>query len=205
MAKTALYVDASELDSLLDDMKKKVGPENFDRLMRRTVNEVGKGMKKPIAREVMKDYAVTKPFVYRGIKKPYMKFDDGGPACVIPLEGEKGHIGGTFKAFGGHPGWNPPKYSVRARIVKSGISTLPSVMSHQGGNPPFINTSASKLNGVAFTRTGGHTKNGKPAIASISGLALPQMPMNRASPEIEKEILERLEKRAVHNFGDMFG
>lgn len=201
MAGGDLYIDASELDGLLKDMAGKLTPGNFDKLMRRSLNEVGRRSKKPIRKAVTGQYAVKAGWVNEGIKSAKVSGGGGEVSCVIPLVGAKGHIGGTFAASGGHPGWNPPKYRIRARIVKSGLSVLPAVMSHQGGQPPFINTSAAKLNGVAFTRTG---KERFP-IESISALALPQMPLNRAKPETEREILELTEKRVVHNFEHMFG
>lgn len=201
MAGYEIHVDMSELDGLLNDMKKRITPENFDRLMRRTLNEVGKGMKAPIRKEVQKQYAVKGDFVNRGIKSPRISGSGGGISCIIPLQGPKGNIGSTFTAAGGKPGWVKKRYKVRAHIVKSGRSVLPPEMSHQGGQPPFRNTAAPSLNGLVFTRSG---KDRLP-IERVSALALPQMPLNRAKPEIEKEILERAEKRVIHNFGHMFG
>ena len=79
---------------------------------------------------------------------------------------------------------------------------MPEVMNHQGGNPPFINTSAPKLNGVAFTRTGKKTKNGKDAIARVVGIGVPQMPINRAEDDIQKDVMDMLMDRleAEHKF-----
>ena len=51
------------------------------------------------------------------------------------------------------------------------------------------------------------TRKGKDRlpIERVSALALPQMPMNRAEPEVERAALDLLEKRVVHNFSHMFG
>lgn len=198
MAVTYLYVDASELTGLLDSMADQLTPGNFDRLMRRTLNEVGKRSKKPIREAVQMEYEAPFGWVNRGIKNAIISGGGGTVLCTIPLMGEKGNIGSTFGARGGARGWNPPKYSVTARIVKGASSKLPDSMSHQGGQPPFRNTAFS---GLTFTRAG---KDRLP-IERVSGLALPQMPMNRAREETEDRILELTEKRVIHNFSHMFG
>lgn len=198
MAATYLYVDASDLSDLLDSMKSKLTPANFDRLMRRSLNEVGKRSKKPIREAVQLEYEAPTSWVNAGIKNARISGGGGTVLCTIPLIGAKGNIGSTFKAGGGAPGWNPPKYRVTARIVKGGASTLPSSMSHQGGQPPFRNTSYS---GLTFARTG----QDRLPIVRVSGLALPQMPMNKARDETEDKILALTEKRVMHNFSHMFG
>lgn len=193
-----LEIDASEFFDLTESMRAKLTPENFDRLMRRTLNEVGKRSKKPIREAVMSEYAVKAGFINQGIKSARITGGGGSINCIIPLIGPKGNVGSTFKASGGHAGWNPPKYRVTAQIVKSGASTLPSSMSSYGGQPPFINTASS---GLAFTRAG----NSRLPIEKVSALALPQMPLNRSRAETEDKLLALAEKRVIHNFSNMFG
>jgi len=50
MAGVYMYIDASELDGLISSMREKLTPPEFDRLMKRTLNEVGRRMKTPIKR-----------------------------------------------------------------------------------------------------------------------------------------------------------
>ena len=52
MAGVYMYIDASELDGLISSMREKLTPPEFDRLMKRTLNEVGRRMKTPIKKAV---------------------------------------------------------------------------------------------------------------------------------------------------------
>lgn len=198
MAAAYLFIDASELTELLDNMASQLTPDNFDRLMRRSLNEVGKRSKKPIREAVQMEYEAPFGWVNKGIKNAIVSGGGGTVLCTIPLMGEKGNIGSTFGASGGASGWHPPKYRVTARIVKGAASALPPELSHQGGQPPFRNLAFS---GITFTRAG----EDRLPIVRVSGLALPQMPLNRAREETEDRILELTEKRVIHNFSHMFG
>lgn len=208
MASIYIDIDTGRVKAMLDDMKSKLTVEQFDRLMSQSLRDVGKRMKKPIKDESVKYYEITPGFITKAIKPPKLEGGGGQWRCDIPLLGPKGHIGGTFKAEGGHYGWNPPKYKITAHIVKGAKSTLPDAMPSQGGQPPFRNVgkgrgggTARKIGTLAMTRSGG----GRFPIQSVSGLAAPQMPMNRARPEIERELLERLEERTTHYFDHLFG
>lgn len=192
-----LEIDASEFFDLTESMRAKLTPENFDRLMYRTLNEVGKHSRPAIKKAVMSEYAVKGAFVTSAIKSAQITGGGGSISCKIPLIGPKGNVGSTFAATGGHAGWNPPKYRVTAQIVKSGKSILPSSMSSYGGQPPFINTAFSDL---AFTRLG---KDRDP-IVKVSALALPQMPLNRSKKEVEADLMTYAEKRAIHHFSRIF-
>lgn len=61
---------------------------------------------------------------------------------------------------------------------------------------------AEKLGTVAFTRTGPEFHS---EIRSVPGVAVPQMPMNRAREPIENRIMEIAADRVEHNFQYMFG
>ena len=189
-----IYIDVSDLDETVDKLRSALAPEAFERMMYRTLKEVGNRAKVPIARAVQDDYEVKQAWVKGAMGKPKMSVSDG-VQCVIPVDGHRGSIGGTYKASGGRVLKSTGKAKIRARIVKSQRSTLPEKMDHQGGQPPFM------ANGVAFTRK---TKERFP-IARVVGLSVPQMPINRSEPEVRKEIVELLEKRLEHNFYHMFG
>lgn len=189
-----LYIDVSELDGTIDKMRAVLDPAAFERMMYRTLKEVGNRAKVPIARAVQDEYEVKQAWVKGAMGKPKMSVGDG-VQCVIPIDGHRGSIGGTYKASGGHLSKSGGKLKLRAHIVKSQRSTLPEKMDHQGGQPPFM------ANGVAFTRK---TKERFP-IVRVVGLGVPQMPINRAEPEVQKQIVELLEKRLEHNYYHMFG
>lgn len=193
-AKTWLYIDTSAVDGTINMMRDALSHEQFEALMYRTLKEVGNRAKVPVARAVQEEYAVKQAWVKGAMGSPRMSIGDG-VQCIIPINGARGSIGGTFKASGGHRGAVGQKLKLRARIVKGQSSTLPEKMSHQGGQPPFMS------GGIAFTRK---TKARFP-IARVVGLGVPQMPINRAKPQVQDEIIKLLEKRAIHNFSHMFG
>lgn len=216
-----LYVDASELSDLLQMMASRLTPGQFDRLMRRSLNEVGKRGKKIIREAIQMEYYASTAWVNRSIRGAKIEGGGGSILCRIPVISEKGGIGGEFSAGGGAYGWNPPPYRITAQIVKSGTSTLPPEMTHQGGQPPFRNigerttykknpnkklkrpmvTKKSKGGSGVFTRAG---KSRLP-IEKVSGIAVPQMPLNRSRGVTENRIIALAEKRVVHNFSNLFG
>lgn len=188
MANVYLEVDLSNVMSTMAEMEKLLSTSNFNKLLYRTFKEAAQKSKTLIAREVVKEYAVTQGWVKSAIGKYQLSSGGGGVNCIIPLKGNQGSIGGTFKASWSRGG------PMTATILRGGGSTLPSVMSHQGGNPPFM------AMGVGFTR---RTRKRLP-IVHISGLAAPQMPMNRAAEAVEEALLDYVEERLNHNFEYLF-
>lgn len=221
MAATYLYIDASELTGLLEMMASKLTPEQFDTLMRRSLNEVGKRSKKIIREAIQVEYYANTSWVNSSIRNARIEGGGGSILCRIPIISKKGGIGGQFSAGGGAYGWNPPPYRITAQIVKDRTSTLPPEMSHQGGQPPFRNIGVrttskknqnrklkrpvveknSKGGSIVFTRAG---KSRLP-IEKVSGIAVPQMPLNRSRGVTENRIMALTEKRVIHNFSHLFG
>lgn len=230
MAATYLYIDASELTGLLEEMASKLTAGNFDRLMRRSLNEVGKRSKKIIREAIQAEYYGSTSWINGSIKGARIEGGGGSILCRIPIMSQKGKIGGEFAASGGAYGWNPPAYRVTALIVKDGTSVLPPQMTHQGGQPPFRNLGsktftrtvtgkdgtkrAIKVNRKAPSQkmakgngTGFMTRSGSSRlpVETMSGIAVPQMPLNRARGETESRILDLTESRVTHNFSHIFG
>lgn len=209
MAGSAIYldIDISDAKEKIESLRAVHTEKEMNALLRRAVTRTANHVKTIVGKEASKHYEVTQKKVKSYIGSPEISSGVGaiGVNCCIPIKGERMTIGGTFKASGGAPGWSVRKgkrYKINAKIVKGQGSTMPATMSHQGGHPPFINTSAPKLNGVAFTRTGKKTKNGKDAIARVVGIGVPQMPMNRAEDDVQKDVMDMLMKRleAEHKF-----
>ena len=228
MPATYLYVDASELTGLLEEMASKLTAGNFDRLMRRSLNEVGKRSKKIIREAIQAEYYASTAWVNSSIHGARIEGGGGSILCRIPIISQKGKIGGEFAAGGGAYGWNPPAYRVTALIVKDGTSVLPPQMTHQGGQPPFRNLGsktftrtitgkdgtkrAIKVNRRAPSQepkkgTGFLTRSGASRfpVESMSGIAVPQMPLNRSRGIVENKITHLAESRVVHNFAHIFG
>ena len=209
MAKNGIYldIDISDAKEKIDALRAVHTEKEMNALLRRAVTRTGNHVRTIVGKEASKHYVITQKKVKSYIGSPEISSGTGaiGVSCCIPIKGRRMSIGGTFKASGGAPGWSVRKgkrYKINAKIIKSQRSTMPEVMNHQGGNPPFINTSAPKLHGVAFTRTGKKTKNGKDAIARVVGIGVPQMPINRAEDDIQKDVMDMLMDRleAEHKF-----
>lgn len=194
-----IYVDITDLKDKILIMRNALSSDGFERLMRWTFTDVGKRSRTLIYRDIKQDYVVKQGWVYSGIQTAKITIGNGADiSCVIPLQGKRGVIGDTFTAKGGRRGWKiRGRYRINAKIVTAGASTLPEEMSHQGGMPPFRNLSWNK---VTFTRKG---KKRLP-IARVSGLAVPQMPLNRSKDAVATHLLEYTEQRMDHHFGRLF-
>lgn len=184
-----LYIDASHAIGVVNDLAKKLAPGQANELLRLTLVDVGRKSKTIMSDHVVEDYVVPRGWVAGQIGHPKMR----GLTVIIPVRGSRGGIGQIYP-IAGYSG-SGKKRRVRANIVRSGVSTLPVTMDHQGGNPPFI------AKGKVFTRK---TKSPRP-IVRVVGLAVPQMPMNRSKVKIENSLLEEMEKSATRHFGRLFG
>lgn len=194
-AGTTIYIDASDLQDKVRLLQNGLSEEKAAKVLYWTCDKTARQVKKILKRDIPKEYNAAPGWIGDAVGHPRMSGGGaaGGVNCVIPLKGTKGTIGGKhFSAKGGAHGWNSlrRKYKVTALILKAGASTMPAQMSHQGGNPPFRNL-GSKLGKVTFTRK---TKARFP-IVSVSGIAVPQMPMNRSMPTVTEDIHRALEKQ----------
>ena len=192
-----LYIDVSELQKAADAMRLALSPAGAQRMLHDTIVDTGRRVKTIIGQEVPRAYEVKKSWVRRQVGAPRFG-GEGELSAEIPLFGARGVHGGTFHATGGlrsRTGRNP----VHVRIVNGRTTTLPPVMSHQGGQPPFRNPRSRRLGNVVFTR-----KTARPyPIARVAGLSLPQMPMNRSREDVERDIYDYMARRLAHHFDRM--
>lgn len=197
MAGNGIYldVDISDAKAKIEALRAVHTEREMNQLLYRAFKRTGSHVKTILKRQLPQDYEVTPTWVGSQVGSAQTTIGGGGMgvSCVIPIDGARGSIGGRFKASGGAHGWNATRrkrYKINAKIVKGQTSTLPSEMSHQGGNPPFRNLGSS-LGGAAFTRTG---KDRLP-IARVVGLGVPQMPLNRSKEDVQEDIMETLMDR----------
>ena len=179
-----MYIDATDFFEKVNYCKGQMSEQNFQRIIKMMFNDIGRRLETPIAKEIQKHYVVTQEWVRSQMLSPIISPNE----IRVPLKGQKGSIGGRFPARGRKNG------RVSANIVRGGVSVMPPKMTHQGGNPPFM------AKEVCFTRKG-------PArfpIVGVKGLAVPQMPLNRAADDVQDRILEMAEKRLVHYMSKMF-
>lgn len=203
MAKNAKYldIDISNAKETLDKLRAVHTEENFKKAVYRAFKRTGNYTKKIVAKDVSEHYNITQKRVREHIGAPRTSMGTGamGVSCVIPITGRRLTVGGTYNAKGGRHGWKGIKagkrYKITAKIVRNEQSTLPEEMKRQGGQPPFRNLSAPKLKKIAFTRIG---KARDAKIVPVVGLAVPQMPMNRAREDVQADVVDYLKKRLEH-------
>lgn len=202
---STLYIDVSDLQKVVDDMKLVLSEEGAKRMLRDTISNTGRKVKSIIGQEVPKKYEAKRNWVTSQVGKP-QNGGAGDLSAIIPINGVRGIDGGRFPATGG-TSWAHPSSGgkaarrerrIRVKILKGKANALPETLPHQGGQPPFRNVS-SKLGSVVFTR-----KTNKPyPIARVAGLSVPQMPMNKSKEEITKDIYDYMEKELERNFARM--
>ena len=193
-----LQVDTTDLNEKLEILKDALGEDGYRRLMTRTFREVGRKSRNIVYKAVNEKYVAKRGFVYKAIKKPKI----GSDTCIIPISGPRGGIGSDYSATGSAPGWRIHAYDVNAKILRAGASKLPHRLVSYGSYPPFRNSKA-KRGGFAknvFTRKVG----ARFPVEKVSGIAVAQMPLNRAENRTADELLEYAEKRLEHNFVFMF-
>lgn len=214
-----IEIDTSELDSLVDGLKKRLTPAQVDRAMSSVLRDTAEHTKEILKRAIPEHYYATPGEVGKAVGKASVTSGGLGVGCCIPITGARKSIGGGFSATGGARGWESlhKRYRVKARIVKGVQSTLPQQMSSYGGQAPFRNlgpslrsfdTTYGKVRGAIGT-TGAFEKYPKSAlgkqvftrgakgrlpIKKVVGIAIPQMAANRAREDIEGAIKDRLEK-----------
>lgn len=194
-----LEIDASELNGEIAYLRSVLTPEQVDTVMNRVFRRTGSHVRQILKKDLPKEYHVKAGEVGAAVGNARVSGGGGiGVGCTIPIKGARKSIGGSFSASGGAHGWNAlrgKKYKVKSRIVRAQQSKLPDRMTSYGGEPPFRNL-GSTLGGVAFTRAG---KDRLP-IMKVSGIAVPQMPMNRSKEDVQEDIVNYMRGRIEHEF-----
>lgn len=217
MPSVYLRVDTSDLDNLLDEMRSVLTEAEARKVLVRVLSpgRVGSKIKTILVNTLPAEYYAKPGWIRKAVGPA--KFSGGSTvSCVIPLDGARGPLGDVFSVSGSSGGkgvrsnWEgrkgqktgkgkrrQRKVTITANIVKSGASTLPATMAHQGGQPPFMLFGG----GGVYTRT---TKARYP-IARVVGLALPQMPLNRSEPAVQDAIHDYMEERMLHECQQLLG
>ena len=191
----SLEIDASELNDEIKRLRSVLTPQRFDQIMYRIFRRTGGHVRQVLKKDLPKQYYAKPREIGEAVKNARVQTSGMGVGCTIPIRAPRKNIGSGFSASGGAHGWASlrRRYRVKARIVKAGQSTLPPIMEDQGGMPPFRNL-GSRLGGLTFTRKG----KGRLPIVKVSGIAIPQMPMNRSQEEVQRDILIYMRNRMEH-------
>ena len=190
-----LEIDASDLKGKISALETRMQPEQFERAMYGIYNRTGRHVSKILRQDLPHKYEVKAGEITAAVKGPKITSGSGSVGCSIPIRGMRGKIGSQYKASGGAHGWQSlkRKYRVKARILKGTQSTLPEKW--HAGYPPFRNL-GSKLGGLTFARQS--RKRGP--ILKLTGIAIPQMPLNRSEDEVQEDIKLYLEKQIDDRF-----
>ncbi len=196
-----LYIDTSDTARLCKTMKAVMNEAEYKKALNRIVKNTAKDVRKFVTEDVRKQYAVREKDIKAAFCPPKYSETTGELNCVIPIRGARGKISknskGMFvKATGGAKGWAIRPYKVGTKIVVGHNTVLPNQTKH----PTFINTStkgkAPKLNTLAFARESSERLPIRPVV----GIAIPQMPVNRAAKDVENDIADRMFREAEHQF-----
>lgn len=190
-----ITIDSSDLRAKIERLRANMTQAQFERAMYGIFQRTGRHVAQVLKKDLPQKYEVKPGEVGAAVKSASVSGGGGGLGCIIPVVAPRGKIGSQYKASGGAHGWNSlhRKYHVKARIIKGQQSTLPATW--HSGYPPFRNLGSS-LGGLTFARSS-HERG---PIMKITGIAIPQMPTNRAEPEVQNDIKVWLEKQMDQRF-----
>ena len=190
-----IEVDASDLKGIIDRLHQNMTEEQFERAMFGIFNRTGRHVAKILKQDLPKQYEAKPGDIGAAVKSAQVSVGFGGVGCVIPIVAPRGKIGSQYRASGGAHGWRSlhRKYNVKARVLKGAQSTLPGKW--HSGYPPFRNL-GSKLGGLTYARS----SKARGPIMKLTGIAIPQMPMNRSEADVQQDIKEYLEKQIEERF-----
>ena len=196
----SIEINTRECKAMIDHMYYTMKPKQFEHAMYGIYKRTGQHVRAILKKDLPKQYRVKAKEVGVAVKNPQLR----GAGCIIPVRDKRKNIGGSgFKAFGGAHGWESlrKRYKVRAHIRKGGTSVLPDQMPGPGytGNKPFRNLSASgSFGSLTWTRKG----DDRLPVLKVSGIGIPQMPMNRSKDDVQADIManlaEQVEKRFMY-------
>ena len=182
-----IEIDTSDLDRTIAFVKSRLTPAQFKTVMSRVYRRTGGKIRTIVSKDVPKHYYVTAGDARNETGAPQIS----GMSCTVPITGPRRTVGVQFKAKGSHHGWNPPRYTVSAKIVRGSETDM-----EQG---TFRNM-PSALGGQAYMRFGARLP-----IKKTLGPAIPEMATHLAEPDIQKDVLETMEKRLLHEMQFIFG
>lgn len=190
-----IEVDASDLKGIIDRLHQNMSEEQFERAMYGIFQRTGRHVAMILKKDLPIKYEAKPGDIGAAVKAAQVSSGFGGVGCTIPIIAPRGKIGSQYRAAGGAHGWNSlrRKYNVKARILKGAQSTLPSKW--HSGYPPFRNL-GSKLGGLTFARS----SKARGPIMKLTGIAIPQMPMNRSEAQVQQDIKDYLEKVIEQRF-----
>lgn len=190
-----MEIDASDLQGKITRLQANMTEAQFERAMYGIFQRTGRHVAQILRKDLPQKYEVKPGDISASVKSPQLSMGFGGVGCSIPIRAVRGKIGSQYRASGGAHAWNSVKrkYKVNARVLKGAQSTLPAKW--HSGYPPFRNL-GSKLGGLTFARS----SKARGPILKLTGIAIPQMPLNRSEADVQQDIKEYLEKQMEERF-----
>lgn len=190
-----MEIDASDLQDKITRLQANMTEAQFERAMYGIFQRTGRHVAQILRKDLPQKYEVKPGDISTAVKSPQLSMGFGGVGCSIPIRAVRGKIGSQYRASGGAHGWNSVKrkYKVKARVLKGAQSTLP--VKWHSGYPPFRNL-GSKLGGLTFARS----SKARGPILKLTGIAIPQMPLNRSEADVQQDIKDYLEKQMEERF-----
>lgn len=200
-----LEIDASDLNREVERLKSVMTADQFNRAMYGIFQRTGSHVRTILRKDLPKQYNIKSPDVGKAVKNAKVSIGGSGSGCSIPVIDKRRHIGGAhgFTARGYRRGWAAVKsgpYPIKVHVYSGSWGTLPAHLGSYGGQPGFRNI-PSKLNGIAFTRAG----KARLPIKKVTGIAIPQMPMNKSEPDVQADIKKYMEGRIQARFTALIG
>lgn len=192
-----VQVNTSDLKNKVSRLKDNMKPVQFERAMYGIYQRTGRHVSSILRKDLPQQYEVRPNEISAAVKNPRLSIGAGGVGCSIPIQGMRGKLGSQYKATGGAHGWNNIKYKrrykVKVKMLKGKDSTLPEKW--HSDYPPFRNL-GSKLGNLTYARS---SKKRGP-ILKLTGIAIPQMPLNRSEADVQHDIKVFLEKQMDERF-----
>ena len=190
-----IEIDASDLRNKIVRLQENMAREQFEHAMYGIFRRTGRHVAAILRKDLPQQYAVKAGDISASVKSPQLSMGGGGVGCSIPIRAARGKIGSQYKASGGAHGWNSMrrKYKVKAKVLKGAQSILPS--NWHSGFPPFRNLGSS-LGSIAYARS----SRARGPILKLTGIAIPQMPLNRSEADVQMDIKDYLEKQMEERF-----
>ena len=220
-----LQLDMDQFETLLGNMAATLTAKQYRRVMIRALRRSGNAVKTAVAREVYKEYHIPYSSALHSMGSPRITSMTSAPSMNIYVKGKRERIGPT----GPYPAWSQGANTSSGRKRKraysrSGNVTMEDVRGVKSTLPAGVGTDArhfmvmsGKYAGRVFAaipKTAGgslfkvHTRGKRicryqrsnETIRPAVGIAIPQMPLNRATPGIQARFVEIFQKRVMHEW-----
>lgn len=218
---TMLQLDTSEFEELLDAVAQSVTEEQYKRIITRAMVRAARTVRTAVGKEITAKYYIPYSKALASQSAPQVSDAD----MKIYVRGVRERIGPT----GPYPAWSQGSHAAKGRKRKrnysrSAVVTMQDVRGVTSALPAGVGSDArhfmvmsGKYKGRVFAaipKTSGgslfqlHTRGkhmyrysrNNEKVRPAVGIAIPQMPINRAAPGIQTRFEDIFQKRIMHEW-----